>query len=316
MTKRTPLDWFVFLTLATMWASAFAFTKVAVEGLPPGLIVTCRLALGALLMCTVMAFSGHKLPPFSDRHAWKAMIAMGIIGTAAPFYLITQGQRTIDSALAALLIASAPLFVAAMAHLRFEDERLTVNKVLGILVGFIGVAVLLGPDAVGGIGSADMVAQFLCLGAGFCYAVNTIIARSAPNLPAIVLPTGFLAAATLASIPAALLDDYAAFAPNVSNALAVVALGAVPTAAAGVLLMRLIQTTSATFVSLTGYLIPLISAVIGYLAFGETQDVSAVLAFALILGGVWLSQRQPRSIQPPKATSDLVDTVPFTESER
>ncbi|MEM7768479.1 MAG: DMT family transporter [Pseudomonadota bacterium] len=289
---RTPTDWFLFVLLATMWASAFALTKIAVDGLPPGLIVTSRLAIASLIMAAVMVAQGERLPPLSNRPAWKAIIGMGIFGTAAPFYLITQGQRTIDSSLAALLISSAPLFVAAMAHFSFADERLTWNKITGILVGFAGVALLLGPDALGGVGDAGVIAQLLCLGGGFCYAVNTIIARGAPALPMIVLPTGFLTMATLASLPAALLDDYSGFAPSVSNIGAVITLGAIPSAAAGVLMMHVVKTTSATFLSLTGYLIPVISAILGYFAFGEVQDISAAAAFALILGGVWLSQKQ------------------------
>lgn len=291
--QRSTLDWGLFVLLSTLWASAFALTKLAVDGLPAGLIVTARLATATLAMAIVMLASGQRLPPFSHRAAWKAMVAMGIFGTAAPFYLITLGQKTIDSSLAALLIASAPLFVAGMAHLSFADERLTWQKVAGILVGFAGVALLLGPEAVGGLGDANVIAQLLCLAGGFCYAVNTIIARQAPALPMLVLPTDFLGAATLASLPAALLSDMSAIEPSASNIAAVIALGTLPSAVAGVVMMQLVQRTSATFLSLTGYLIPVISAVIGYFAFGETQDVSAGLAFALILGGVWLSQRRP-----------------------
>ncbi len=292
--QRSALDWGLFLLVSSLWASAFALTKVAVTGLPAGLIVTGRLATATLIMSALLLARGQRLPAFSNRHAWRAIAGMGIFGTAAPFYLITLGQRTIDSSLAALLISSAPLFVAAMAHFRFADERLSWQKVAGIAVGFAGVALLLGPDAIGGLGDANVIAQLLCLAGGFCYAVNTIIARAAPALPMLVLPTGFLGAATLASLPAALLSDPSAFEPTAASLLAVLALGAFPSALAGVVMMQLVQRTSATFLSLTGYLIPVISAVIGYIAFGEQQDISALAAFALILGGVWLSQRRPR----------------------
>lgn len=304
--QRSPGDWVLFVLLATMWSSAFTLTKVAVDGLPAGFIVTGRLAIATAIMAAIMVASGQRLPALSHRAAWKAIVGIGTIGTVAPFYLITQGQRTIDSSLAALLIASAPLFVAGMAHVAFADERLTWNKVAGILIGFGGVALLLGPDAVAGIGNADLFAQLLCLGGGFCYAVNTIIARRAPSVPMFVLPTGFLGVATIASLPAALLSDYSGFEPTTANVTAVIALGAVPSAAAGVLMIHLVQKTSATFLSLTGYLIPVISAALGYLAFGETQDASAAAAFGLILGGVWLSQRR----RPLPATGETSPRSP------
>lgn len=298
---RTPSDWALFVLLSTMWASAFAFTKVAVAGLPAGVIVTGRLAIATALMASIMVAQGHRLPSLANRPAWLTMLGIGTIGTMAPFYLITVGQRTIDSALAALLISAAPLFVAAMAHLRLADERMTRQKAAGILVGFLGVAVLLGPDALGGIGEAGVVAQLLCLGGAFCYAVNTIIAREAPALPATVLPTGFLGIATLASLPAAFAEDWSMLDPDVNHVLAVVALGVVPSAAAGVVMIHLVRTTSATFLSLTGYLIPVLSAAIGYLAFGETQHPSAGFALALILGGVWLAQRSPKAGTSPRS---------------
>lgn len=293
---RSALDWGIFLLLSLFWASAFALTKLALTGLPAGLIVFARLALGASLMAMLMRMQGARLPPFKDRAAWRAILAMGLVGTAAPFYLITQGQKSIDSALAALLIASTPLFTAAIAHLRFADERLTLQSGLGVAVGFAGVALLLGPDAFDGLGDASLIAQLLCLGAGLCYAINTILARGAPPLSPAVLPVGFLASAALASLPMALMADYSTVKAHPATIGAVVALGALPTAAAGYLLILLVQRTSATFVSLTGYAIPVLSAVIGYLAFGETLGWNAGLAFVLILGGVWLTQRRGRAV--------------------
>ena len=288
-TQRSITDWVLFALLSFLWASAFALTKVAVGGLPTGLIVFGRLAIATLILGALMVIKGERFPPLSDRSAWGTMIAMGTIGTAAPFYLLTTAQKDIDSALAALLIASTPLYVAALAHFRFADEQMSWNKALGIAVGFAGVAVLLGPDAMAGLGNSSLIAQLLVLAGGLCY---TIIARGAPAISASVLPTGFLGIAALASLPMALTADYSGMQPDILDISAVIALGALPTAAAGWLLMYLVARTSATFVSLTGYAIPVFAAGIGFFMLGEQLSWAMALALALILAGVWLSQRR------------------------
>ena len=292
--RRSPADWALFLLLSSFWASAFAMTKVALEGLPAGLIIPGRLLSGAVVLWVVMLMRGERLPPISDRSAWLAILGIGTIGTAMPFYLITLGQKTIDSSLAALLISAAPLFTAGLAHIRFHDEQITGYKIAGLVVGFAGVALLLGPDALKGFGNADLLAQLLVLGGAFCYAVNSIIARGAPRLAPTVLPAGFLTVATLASLPMLAMADWSQVEPDAANLSAVLGLGAVSTGAAGIVLMYLVARTSATFIALTGYVIPIMSAVIGYLAFNETQSWNALAAFVLILAGVWVSQRTSR----------------------
>ena len=211
-----------------------------------------------------------------------------------PFYLITMGQTTIDSSLAALLISAAPLFTAILAHLYFRDEQLTGFKVIGLLAGFAGVVLLIGPDALKGLGNADLVAQLLVLGGALCYSINGIIARQAPRLAPTVMPVGFVTVAALCSVPMLFWTDWSTVTLTPESAAAVIGLGAVSTGLAGIILIFLVSRTSATFIALTGYVIPILSAIIGFFAFQEVQSWSALGAFVLILSGVWFSQRQRR----------------------
>ncbi|MEO0466152.1 MAG: DMT family transporter [Pseudomonadota bacterium] len=300
MASRSTFDWTLFGLLALLWASAFGLTKVAVDGLPAGTIVFARLAIGAGLMMILMVIQGERFPPLNNRRAWSTIVAMGVVGTAAPFYVLTIAQKDIDSALAALLISSTPLFVASLAHYRFADEQMSWNKTAGIAVGFVGVGVLFGPDAMSGWADSSVIAQLLVLAGGFCYAINTIIARGAPPISPAVLPAGFLGFAALASLPLAIFADYSQLSPSAIDVAAVVALGAFPTAGAGWLLMFLVARTSATFIALTGYIIPLFAAVIGYVFLKEQIGWDMALALGLILAGVWLAQRpsKGRAITP------------------
>ncbi len=294
---RTSVDWILFATLTALWGSAYAFTRLAVNpldlslGLPPELIIPTRLTGGAIILLLMAKLSSEKWPALSDRRSWIAMALMGLFGTAAPFLLITHAQQTVDSSLAALYVAAAPLFVAIMAHMAFHDDQVTPRKAMGIAIGFMGVAVLFGPEAIAAFGSASVTAQALCLLATMCYAMSTIIARFAREIPPFVFCAGFLTIAAVATWPLLLTVDFQALSPKTSAVIGVIGLAILPTAAASILYMILIRRTSASFISLTGYTIPIFSAIIGYFAFNEVQDWNALLAFALILGGVWVAQR-------------------------
>ncbi|MEO1642082.1 MAG: DMT family transporter, partial [Pseudomonadota bacterium] len=156
--SRSPLDWILFCTLSLLWASAYAFTRMAVSkdapdlGFPAYVIIPTRVTIGAVILLTVAHFSDQKWPPLSDWRKYATMAVLGIIGTALPFFVITSAQETVDSSLAALYVAAAPLFVAVLAHFVFTDDRITPRKGLGLIVGFAGVAVLFGRDAIAAFG--------------------------------------------------------------------------------------------------------------------------------------------------------------------
>lgn len=295
--QRSLTDWLMFAALTALWGSAYGFTRMAVSqtqpslGFPPEFIIPVRLTVAAIILLIVAALSGQKWPPISDWRNWAAIAVMGILGTAAPFLLITNAQQTVDSSLAALYVAAAPLFVAVLAHFSFHDDRITVRKLAGVGVGFCGVAVLFGPEAIASFGSASVLAQAMCLLATAFYALSNLTARYARDVPPFVFAAGFLVCGAVASWPLLFVVDYAALAPSSPAIAGLVGLAIGPTALASIVYMLLIKQTSATFLSLTGYTIPVFSAIVGYIAFQELQSWNAILAFALILGGVWLSQR-------------------------
>lgn len=301
MDRRTRLDWGLLAIATLIWSSAYIFTNMAVNkgdlahGLPPQLVISARLTIGAIILLAITPFLKQKWPPLSDWRAWLVMMGMGTAGTMLPFLLISTAQQTIDAGLAALYVAAEPLFVVIMAHIMFSDDRLNRNKITGIIVGFIGVAVLFGPDVIKQSGSTSISAQFLCVLATICYATSVIIARYGRAIPPLVFAAGFLSFGAVASWTLLPGIDFAALQPDRRSLLAVVALGVGPTAIASLIYMVLIQRTSASFLSLVGYTIPISSAFLGYLVFSEIPSLNAVLAIILILGGVWYSQSRAPS---------------------
>lgn len=261
------------------------------HGLPVGLIIPARLVIGAIILNVAVLATGRKYPSLKDHKRWAAMAGMGFVGMAAPFFLITTAQQTVDSSLAALYVAATPIFVVLGANVLFADEKLTRRKSLGVAIGFLGVVALFGPDAYRNFGSATVTAQAFLLIATAFYAASTLLARAAPKIEPIVFAAGFVTLGALMSLPMLSTVDFSTVRLTPVPVLSVIGLGIGPSALASLVYMALIQRTDATFLSLTGYIIPILSAIIGFVLFRETQSWNAVLAFALILGGVWLAER-------------------------
>ncbi|MEQ9504759.1 MAG: DMT family transporter [Hyphomonas sp.] len=302
---RPVLDWVLFALLSLIWASAYPLTRVAVgkgldSGLPVEWVLPGRLVIGAVFLWIVLIATRKHLPPLSDRRRWMSIAGMGLVGSVIPFFFITTAQETVNSSLAALYTAAAPVFVAIGANLLFAEERLTTRTGIGVVLGFIGVAVLFGPEAVAGLGSASTLAQVLLLLATMAYATSTLIARAAPPMDAIVFAAAYGTVSALVALPLTLTVDPATVSATWVNWLAVLCLGLGSSGIGQALYMALVTRAGATFVSLNGYAIPVISAVFGWVFFRETQSWNAVIAFGLILSGVWLARSGGRGRLAPQ----------------
>ena len=295
---RDMTDWLLFVAVSLLWASAYALTRGAAfgeGGLPAGLIVPARLAIGAVVLNSVVFATGRRYPPLSDRKRWAAMLGMGLLGMTGPFFLITVAQKTVDSSLAALYVAAVPIFVVVGANFLFKDEKLNPRIALGISVGFLGVIALFGPEAYKNFGSASTIAQLLLLLGAMLYASSTLLARAAPKIEPLVFAAGFVTLAALMSLPMLAMVDWQIVAPSPVRVLSVIGLGIGPSAVASILYMAIVQRAGATFLALTGYIVPILSAIIGFVIFREVQSWNAILAFGLILSGVWLAQSQKKA---------------------
>jgi drug/metabolite transporter (DMT)-like permease len=292
---RPVLDWVLFGALSLVWAGAYPLTRLAVgkgldTGLPAEWVLPGRLCIGACVLWIVLLATRKHLPPLSDRRRWASIVGMGIVGSVIPFFFITTAQETVDSSLAALYTAASPVFVAIGANLLFAEEKMTAGTGIGVLLGFAGVAVLFGPDALEGLGSASVVAQLFLLIATLAYALSTLIARGAPPMDAIAFATSYATVSAMTALPLVLTVDAASVSASWVNWLGVLGLGLGSSGIAQVIYMTLIARAGATFVSLSGYSIPVISAVLGWIFFQEVQSWNALVAFILILGGVWLAR--------------------------
>jgi drug/metabolite transporter (DMT)-like permease len=289
------LDWAFLGMLVIIWGSAYAMTHIGVEALPAPVLVTARLAIGAVVLGIGTLVFRAPLPRITDIKTWGALCVIGATGTLFPFLLITTAQKTVPSALAAIYIAAAPLAVALLCHFFVPSERLNLKKAIGVGVGFGGVCLLFAPAIMDhGIGATPFASQALLLLAAFLYGSTSVMLRLVnTKLHPVAMSFGFVTLATIFSLPTAVMawptDGVNLEARHV---MAVLVLGAVCTGAANLLYVITIRRVGPVFMSNVGNLAPFWSILVGALAFGEALPATTFAALAILLFGVWLVQRQ------------------------
>ena len=143
-------EWVMLIVLSILWGGSFFFVGVAVNALPPLTIVSLRVALASLTLLAVVFFSGLRLP--LRREIWTAFLGMSLLNNVIPFSLIVWGQTHIASGLAAILNATTPLFTVIAAHIWTCDEKMSPMKMFGVIIGFAGAVIMMGSEALAGIG--------------------------------------------------------------------------------------------------------------------------------------------------------------------
>lgn len=295
MPLPTRLDWLILATLGLMFGASFMGVSVALQGFGPLSIAAYRIALGAAILVAFAKASGRRMPPLSAANGlaiWGAAITMGAFSNAVPFFLLGWAQEHVASGFAGVSMAAMPLITLVLAHFLVAGEQITLRRLIGILIGFIGVVVLIGPSAFETTGMAqENLARLVCLAAGACYAIGSIVARLCPDVDRRAFAATTLVAATVMILPIALWrEGLPAEMPAVLPALSVVLLGIFPTALAQILLVILVRRAGPTFLSLVNYQVPLWAIFLGALILGEALPSSLIWAMLLILIGVAISQ--------------------------
>jgi drug/metabolite transporter (DMT)-like permease len=290
--RRDAIDWILLLTLVAMWGSSFFFIEIALGSITPLTLVAIRIALGALILYTAMRLL--KLPAPRDARTWRYFAALALLGYCLPFFFITWGQQSVDSGLAGILVGFMPLATLLLAHRFVAGEHITTAKLIGFVLGFAGLALLLGPEALRqwrGTG-AELLGQLACLGGALCYAGNSIVTKRMPPTHALVAAacTTTLAAVVMLVVAFAL-DAPLALRPDAPALATCIWLGVGPTAIATLVYFRLIARAGPTFMSLVNYMSPVVAVSLGALFLDEALRPTALAALALILCGIALATR-------------------------
>ena len=280
-------DWLILGILAVIWGGAFFFIGVAVRHVPPLTYVWLRLTIAAGAMWLYLHVKGQKLG--LPRQVWASILLLALLNNALPFTLFGWGQTHIASGLASILNATTPIWGVVVAHFLTHDERMTPRKIAGVLLGFGGVATMIGPSLLASLGTSAL-AQVACVTASLCYALAAVWARRFRRMGVspLSVTTGQLTAGAVMMLPLSILVDqpWTHPFPPLSAWGAIIALALFCTAFGYVLYFRLIETSGATNALLVTLLVPPVAIVLGALFLNETLAVQDFLGLGLIALGL------------------------------
>ncbi len=276
----------VLVALSVIWGSAFMLVKVVLEEVDPLTLVAGRLVGGFVVLAAVLLVTGRRLP--MTREAWLVCIALGLGNNVWPFVLLTWGQERIESSLAAILTSSMALSTALLAHFWIR-ERLTLDRTLGLLVGFAGVFVLIG-GSLSDITDSSTLGQIAVLAGVLGYSFGTVLARRyLQDADGVATATGQTLVASLVMVPVALgVNRPFQLDLSLKIVAAWVALGVLSSGLAYILYFWLVRQVTATQASMVGYLIPITAVFVGALVLDERLSLNSFIGLAVILAGVWI----------------------------
>lgn len=280
--------WALMVLLASIWGSSFFFIEIALRGMSSHQVVFGRVLLATLALYIFIYATGRRMP--TDLAAWKQYCVMGTVNILIPFSLIAWAQQDIEGGLASILNATKPIYAVILAHFFTIDEKLTINKAIGVALGFIGVAILIGFDLLDNHPSEkanNVLAMAAVACAALCYACAGIYGKRFKGSPPFVSAAGMLTCTLLIMLPLILMFDPPwHYSPNWGSMLAVVSLGLLSTALAYFLYFKLLADAGATNASLATLLVPVSAILLGWLFLDEQLAPTAYVGMALIAAGL------------------------------
>jgi drug/metabolite transporter (DMT)-like permease len=282
------MSWFVLVVLGTIWGASYLFIKVGGAEIPPLTFAVSRTIIASLALGLVILLRRERLPR-PTRGIWLALLAMGIFNSAIPYTLITWGETQISSGLAGILTAMMPIFTVLIAHVITYDEKLNLNKVIGIVLGSAGVVVLFSPNLQTSL-RLSLLGELAVVAASASYGFSSVVAHKyIQGVSHITAAFGQLASASLVLLPLSLIVDRPiGLHPSVAALASLGTLALLGTAFAYLLYYWLIDHSGATITSLVTYIIPVSAIVLGGLVLKEHFDWTAFAGLVGIIAGVGL----------------------------
>ena len=292
MSRRDAL---LLLLLSAIWGSSFLFIKLGVDVLEPSVVALGRLVFGALLLAALLPGRGG-LGPL--RGHLVPLVVLGALNNAVPFWLLGFAETRLPTGLTAVIQAAAPIFTVILASRMDVTQRVTGTRLIGIGVGFVGVAVLVGVQS-----GDNLVAAFAVLGVALCYAVSVLYAgRTVRGIPPLQVSLGQLVCAAVLMAPFGLAQLPGTM-PPASVWFAIIALGALGSGIAYLLYFAIIASAGASRAILVTYLVPAFALVYGAIFLDEAVTATALIGLVLILGGTALATGLARSSRTASLSS-------------
>jgi len=287
--QPTRNDYIVLFALGALWGSSFGAIKIALHGVTPLTVMSVRILLaGAALLLLIRV---RKTPFPHGIQNWIKIGWMALFGTLIPFFLVPWGQLQIDSSLAAILMAVNPLFALTLGHFFSDHESFTLRQLLAMLVGFSGILLVFGENAISSI-NGNIWAQLAVIGAGFCYTISGVIVSRVRGASADSVSASIFICSSVIVFPLwMILEQPWSLHFETESLLALTHLGLVSTGMAFLMRYYIILRAGAVFLSYVAFIIPMFGILFGILFLEETISVNTMGAVVLILSGVYLGRK-------------------------
>lgn len=301
---RTELP--LLFLLALLWGSSYLFIKVAVIEIPPMTLIALRVTGAAAFLLVVMRLRGERLP--RDGRTWRMLLVQAVFNSIGAWTILAWGQQFVDAGLASVLNSTSPLFVLLFTALVTRHEALGGRKLLGGVIGFLGVVLIVGFSALRGLGS-QVVGQIACLIGAALYACAAILGKRFGHLSPVTTATGTMIWASVVLLPLAVVIEHPWTLTPSANAIAATAILSVfCTALALLLYFRLVRTIGSMGVASQSYLRAGIGVVLGTVLLKERIALPTIAGIITAIVGValinWPTTRSETSVRRIDALND------------
>lgn len=305
LTRFDGRAWLLFAAMALLWGMPYLFISIAVESLSPPAVVAGRTLLGAALLLP-FALRQKALRPAWSKLGW--VVAFGAIEMAGPFLLLGHAEQTLPSGLTGLLVATVPLFAALIAVTTGDRSVLRPARMIGLIVGFVGVGIIVAGPGLAAGGTSGIIAIGEVLLVAVLYAIAPfIVATKLKGVPALGTITLSLAAVGVFYLPIALLTQHEM--PTLRSSFSLVALAVLCTAVAFIVFFALIERVGPARAPLFTYVNPVVAILLGVIILGEQITLGLVIGFPLVIAGCWLAATGG-TLRPRRPASDLPPVAP------
>ena len=284
MRQPKLIDYILLTLLALIWASAFFNIKVATYSFGPVTIAFLRVLFGAIPILLLCYFKNIKIEAFSKDWHWFAMI--GFINLVLPFFLIAYGVKSVQSNLAAILMATTPLSATVLSHFYTKNEKFNLIKTFGVLIGFFGVIFLFSDNLL--INKSNFVSALLILLGSTCYVIGGLLTLKISKKKNENVTGSILIWATLILIPLVSFTEQPwQVIPRTDSLISVIYLGVVPTGLAWLLRFRILKNNGLIFQAQVAYLIPIFGVILGYIFLKELITIKVLISLIAVSVGIY-----------------------------
>ena len=285
MRQPKLLDYLLLILLALIWASAFFNIKIATYSFGPITIAFLRVFFGAIPVLLLCYYKKIKIEAFSKDWHWFAMI--GFINLVAPFFLIAYGVKSVQSNLAAILMATTPLSATVLSHFYTKNEKFNLIKTFGVLIGFFGVIFLFSENLL--INENNVFSALLILLGSTCYVVGGLLTLKISKKKNENVTGSILIWATIILIPLVSFTEQPwQVIPRTDSLISVIYLGIVPTGVAWLLRFRILKNNGLIFQAQVAFLIPIFGVILGYIFLKELITIKVLISLIAVSIGIYL----------------------------